>query len=801
MPLHEVRRALRSMMREKVFTAVVVTTLALTIGATTAVFSVVYPVLWQPLPYPDAAQLVRLFQTTTPGAGAGPHRDRTRVTSPVWNAWREGARSFSGIEGLRTQKLLLGGTGLEARLVVGRASSGLMPLLGVHPALGRLWGAELEVPGRDREVVLTHALWQRLYGADPAVLGRSLLLDDTSHTVVGVLPEDFHFEPEVELWKPLALDPLHEKESVLRVVGRLRPEVSLEQAREELLPLALNAERVPGVTLTGVSLEPLHALWVEQSRVQLQVVAGAAVLLLLLGCANLTNLLLARGSTRLHELAVRIALGATRGQLIRQVLIGSGVRAAFGGAGGLLVALWGRGLLNTFVPPQFVSGPGVEPFVLGITATVSLVTAVLVGLLPALHASRGDARVVLGPLTRGASSTGWVRSVLVVMQLSLALVPLVGAGLMLRTVWKLQAVPLGFEPRQVTVAEVYFPLERFSDESRAAVVARDLAARLAAVPGVTAAGFTGALPFSGEVWRETAGVHVTGQPLPPGALPRAGYVASSAGAFRAMGIRLKQGRLMNAGDTADRPPVVVVSEAFARRHLPGRSPLGVRLQLGGEGEAARAPREIIGVVADVPMEGLSVEPSGDVYVPLEQDMRRSLSLAVKSSLPMPDLLALLRQHVRAADPDLRMLKVRTLDSVVEDSYARVRVIGGLLSAFAVLGMALASVGLYGLLAFWVTQRTRELGIRGALGATPAGLLRMVVGQGLRLTGLGLAVGLLGAMLLARALSAMLHGVSSRDPLIFIVAPLLMFLTALVASWFPAVAATRVSPAEALKRDT
>ncbi|RKH64342.1 ABC transporter permease [Corallococcus interemptor] len=799
MLLLELRRALRSMAREKRFTAVVVATLALTIGATTAVFSVVYPVLWQPLPFPEAEQLVRLFQATTPGAGAGPHKDRTRVSLPVWNAWREGSRSFSGIEGVRVEKQLLGGAGLEGRLTVGRGSAGLMPMLGVRPALGRLWGAQEEVPGRDRTVVLTHALWQRLYGADPAALGQHLLLNDESHVIVGVLPESFHFEPEVEVWKPLALDASRDAGNLLRVVGRLRPGVSVEQARAELLPLTLEAGDVPGEPRVGVLVEPLHAYLVEQSLSQLKVVTGVAVLLLLLGCANLTNLLLARGSARMHELTVRIALGATRWQLIRQVFVESGVRALFGGVGGLLLALWGQGLLQTFVPSQFASGPGLEPFMLGLTAAVSLLTAMLVGLLPALHASRGEARAALAPVTRGgrgATSLGWTRSALVVVQLALALVPLVGSGLMLRTLWKLQAVPLGFESQRVTVAEVFFPVERFPDEARAAAVARALTGRLEALSGVDAAGFTGTLPLTGEVWRENVGFQVAGTPPASGTPPRAGYVPASAGAFRAMGIPLKQGRLMEDGDTADRPPVVVVSEAFARRYLPGRNPVGARLQLDRDA----APREVIGVVGDVPMERISVAPTGDLYVPVGQDLRKSLSLVVKSSLPAPRLLALLREEVRAADPNLRLLNVRPLDRVVEASSERVRVIGGLLTAFALLGAVLASVGLYGLLAFWVTQRTRELGIRSALGATPRALLRLVMLQGLRLTGLGLAVGLACAGLLARALSAMLFGITPLDPVIFVGAPALLLLTALAASWLPALAATRVSPAEALRQD-
>ncbi|WP_224360399.1 ABC transporter permease [Hyalangium versicolor] len=798
----EVRLALRSTLREKAFTTVVVTTLALSIGATTTVFSVVYQVLWRPLPYPEASQLVRLFQTTTPGAGAGPHKDRIRITLPVWNAWRAEARSFSRIEGFRAESSSLSGTDSDERLKVGRASAGLFPMLGVQPVLGRLWEADLEVPGRDRELVLSHPIWQHLYGGDPSVLGRSVLLNDQVHTIVGVLPDSFLFEPEIDVWKPLALDPKTEQSSALRVVGRLQPHVSPEQARAELVQLALSAEGVPGEKLTGASMEPLHQFWVEQSSSQLEILTGVAGLLLLLGCANLTNLLLARGSARAHEMAVRIALGASRAQLIRLLLIENLVRALLGGAAGLLVALWGRGLMDTFIPSQFVSGPGLEPFVLVTAGLISIATAVLVGLLPALHATRGDGQAALAPVARGSrsASVGVARSVLVVVQLALALVPLVGTGLMLRTVWKLQDVPLGFEPEGVTVGEVFVPVDQYANEEAAVTVARDLLARIEALPGVTAAGFTVNLPFSGEIWRQATNFRVLGDAASSETTAQAGYVPATDGYFKALGIPLKEGRLPSALDTMHSPRVVVVTEAFVRRYLPSRSALGTRIQLNVDGDVEE-PREIVGVVGDVPMERLSVAPAGDIYVPLGQDMRRTLGLAVKSQLPTGQLMPLLHQQLRAADSRLRLVRVRPIANIVEDSYARMRVVGELLGAFALLALVLAAVGLYGILAFWVAQQTRELGIRLALGATPSGLLRRVIGQGLRLTGFGLVAGLVGAGLLARALSAMLYGVSTYDPLIFVCAPAMMLLIALAASWLPATAAMRVPPNEALKRDT
>ncbi|MFP2929872.1 ABC transporter permease [Pyxidicoccus sp. 3LG] len=792
------RLALRSLVREKAFTAVIVTTLALSIGATTAVFSIVYQVLWRPLPYPEASQLYRLFQTTTPGAGAGPHKEWERVSLPVWNAWREAARSFSRIEGFHGGRQLLTGTESDERLMVGRASTGLLPMLGVRPTLGRLWSAELEVPGRDREVVISESLWQRQFGAAPGVLGRSLVLNDQVHTIVGVLPGDFQFEPEVEVWKPLALDPLTEQHSAL-ARGRLQPHVTAGQARSELTRLALSADAVVGEKRTGATLESLHGLWVEQSRTQLQVVTGVAALLLLLGCANLTNLLLARGSARMHEMSVRVALGASRAQLVRLVLVESLVRALLGGALGLLIALWGREWMGSLVPPQLMSGPGVEPFILVIATVTSVATAVLVGVLPALHASRGQAG--LAPMTRGTRTTsvGVTRSVLVVVQLSLAMVPLVGAGLMLRTVWQLQHVPLGFEPGGVTVAEVFVPLEKYADEGTSAAVVRNLLARFESIPGVSAAGLTGNLPFSGSNYRQTAGFHIVGSEDASGSKAQAGYVPATEGYFEALGIPLKEGRYPGALDTAGSPRVVVVTEAFARRYLPGGSAVGARLELDLPWDT-QGPHEVVGVVGDVPMERLSVVPTGDLYVPLGQVQLHTLSVVVKSELPTGQLTPLLYQELRAADPHLRMLKVRTMDSVVQDSYAHARVVSGLLGAFAVLAMVLAAVGLYGILAFWVAQRTRELGIRSALGATPSSLLKMVIGQGLRLTGVGLAVGLLGAVLMARALSALLYGVSAYDPLVFLGAPAVLVLTALAASWLPAAAAMRVAPNEALKRD-
>ncbi|HYH97698.1 ABC transporter permease [Hyalangium sp.] len=797
--LQDVRLALRLMRRERVFTLMVVATLALAIGASTSVFSVVYQVLLRPLPYTAPEQLVRVHQSV-------PQRERIGVSYPALRAWRERSRTFAGFEGLAIQDLTLTGDEGAEQVRAGRATAGLLPMLGVQPVLGRAFDEEAEVPGRDRVVLLTHALWQRRFGQSPGVIGQTLTLNGQPHTVLAVLPASFQLAPDVELWKPLAPDLLKEvhnpQNNMMRVVGRLRPGVTLEQARVDMdeLAAALTREEAYAGDATGVRLVPLHAQVVEGVRDSLWLLAGVGALVLLVACANVANLLLARASARAREVSVRAALGAGRAQLLQQFLVESTLLALAGGAAGLLLVLWSVDLLRALIPQEVLPQGEVqlEGHVLAIAAGLSLLTSFLFGLVPALRTARANGRGALGDLrgARGTTGSGGARAALVVAQVALALVPLVGAGLMLRTLRALHEVPLGFEPRGVTVAELYLAGDAYADEARRHLLFTELLERVRALPGVQAAGLASTVPLWGNTG--VAVVLHPGEDIAVAATRElTNFHAVSEGYLAAMGMSLKEGRLPEAADGPGAPPVMLVNEAFARRDLPGRGALGQRARLEFEGEPFR---EVVGVVGDVRQDALGETPVAAVYLPMGQFLPRRMVLAVRTTGDAAALTAALREQLRGLAPDVPLVKVRSLEEVVRASYGRTEVLGALLAALAALGLALAGVGLYGVLAYSVSQRTRELGIRVALGATDHQVLRLVISQGMRLAAVGVVVGLVGAGLLARGLAGMLYGVEVFDPLTFAAVPALLGAVALLASWLPARRALRVPAHEALRSD-
>ncbi len=793
---HDVRQALRRMWREPAFTVVIVTTLALAIGATTAVFSAVYQVLLRPLPYAAPEQLVTLYQST-------PQRERLGVSWLSLQAWRDRSHSFQGLEGLSIRDTALAGEGEVVRVRAGRATPGLLSLLGVRPLLGQDFDTGVEARGRDDGVLLSHALWQRYFGGRPDVVGRTLLLDDQLHTVLGVLPPEFRFAPDVEVWKPLALAPGEAAHGVwLRVVGRLRAGVELAQARTEMTALGAALVREPGFTEEppGVRLLPLHTQVTEGASDRLWLLAGVVALVLFVACANVANLLLARASAREREVSVRAALGAGRGTLVRQFLVESGLLALAGGMSGLLLAMWGLDLLRALLPPQVVRPEAVrlEPHVLVIALGLSMLTSLLFGLVPALRASRADARGALGALRGGAGATGRgrVRDVLVVAQVALALIPLVGAGLMLRTLHALSTLPLGFEPRGVTVVDLSLPSSQFKDEAAQRALYSDLLARVRGLPGVTSAGLSSTVPLWGR--SGLAPVLLPGEP-PSLAETRdlVHFRTASDGYFGTLGIPVRQGRGLEAWDGAGTAPVVVVNETFARRYFPGRSAVGQRVQLVLDGEPFR---EVVGVVGDVRHNSLAEPPVSEAFVPMGQLWGLRMLLTVRASPDSAALTPLLRDQLRAAAPSLPRAQVRSLVDVMDDSIGQTRVLGALLVALAVLGLTLAGVGLYGVLSYSVSQRTRELGIRIALGAPLHGLVWWVVRQGLALAVAGIVLGLAGAAALSRSLASILHGVSAFDGVTFMAVPVLLGAVALLASWLPAQRAVRVPPHEALRAD-
>jgi predicted permease len=796
--LQDVRLSLRRMRREFAFTLVVVATLALAIGATTAVFSVVYQVLLRPLPYPAPEQLVRLFHST-------PQRERMGVTLLSLHAWRERSRSFQGLEGMTLRDFTLTGEGPAERLRAARATAGLLPLLGVRPVLGQAFGPEAEVAGRAQVVLLQHGVWQRRFGGRPDVVGRTLLLNGQVHTVLGVLPADFRFAPDVDLWMPLAPDLAAGEDPgliFLRAVGRLRPGVSGEAARTELegLAVSLVQEAPYAKEPASVRLLPLHAQVVETSREQLWLLAGVVALVLLVACANVANLLLARASAREREVSVRAALGAGRAQLMRQFLVESGLLALAGGACGLLLALWGMDLMRALMPREVLPPEAVrlEPHVLAIAALLSLLTSVLFGMVPALRAARADGRGALGGLRggRGATGQGKARAVLVVAQVALALVPLVGAGLMLRTLHALSQVSLGFEPRGVTIADLFVPREKYQDDAAQRLVLESVLERVRGLPGVQSVGMASTVPLWGRTG--VASVLLPGEPDSVATTREHSlFRTASDGYFSTMGMSIEEGRGFEASDGPGTAPVAVVNEAFARRYFPGRSAVGQRVKLTLEGESFR---EVVGVVGDVHHDSLGEEPSAEVYMPVGQFEVLYMLLTVRAAQDTAVLAPMLREELRAVDPDLPLVQVRSMVDVVDASVGRTQVLGTLLGILAVLGLVLAGVGLYGMLAYSVSQRTRELGIRIALGATDGQLVWLVVEQGLRLAAVGVALGLVGAAVLARTLSGLLYGVSTFDVFTFVAVPALLASVALLASWLPARRALRVPPHEALRGD-
>ncbi len=797
--LQDVRFALRRMRRELAFTLVVVATLALAIGATTAVFSVVYQVLLRPLPYPEPEQLVRLFQST-------PQRERMGLTYLSLQGWREHSRAFQAMEGLSLWDLTLTGEeGPADRVRAGRVTAGLLPLLGVTPELGQPFGAETEVPGRDLVVLLSHALWQGRFGGSRDVVGRTLTLNGQPHTVVGVLPASFHFAPDVDVWKPLAPNPAVGEDPrgiYLRAVGRLRPGVSLEQARAELEGVAASLAREEAYAgeAPGVRVVPLQAQVVEGAREQLWLLAGIMALVLLVACANVANLLLARANAREREVSVRAALGAGRARLMQQFLVESVMLALTGGAAGLLLALWGMDLMRALLPREVLTPEAVrlDAHVLAIATGLSLLTSLLFGLVPALRAARADGRGVLGGARGGRGSTGrgGALAVLVVAQVALALVPLVGAGLMLRTLHALQAVPLGFEPRDVHAADVFLPKNKYPEEARQRLLFSELLERVRAMPGVQSASVASTVPLWGRTG--VAPVLLPGEPTSAEETREyTQFRAVSDDYFVTMGIPLKAGRVLETSDGPSTPPVMVVNETFARRYFPGASALGQRGKLSVDGESFR---EVVGVVGDTHHDSLGEAPPAEVYLPMGQFPVLYMVLAVRSTQDTAMLAPALREQLRAVEPDMPLARVRSMEEVVDTSLGRTRVLGALLAAMAVLGLALAGLGLYGVLAYSVSQRTRELGIRIALGATDKQVLWLVVRRGVLLAAAGVALGLVGALALARGLSSMLYGVDTLDAVTFTAVPALLGAVALLASWLPARRALRVPPHEALRAD-
>ncbi|KFE60149.1 ABC transporter permease [Hyalangium minutum] len=807
----DLRFGLRVWARQPGLTLIVLLTLALGIGANTSLFSVINAVLLRPLPFPEPERLVRLWGVDKAQAQlAGDAGRNDYGASPIDVLdWRAQSHSF--------EELAVTGSG-GATLITGEGGSvqvrsegvshNFFTLLGVSPVLGRFFETDSSGKPEDKVVVLSESLWRRQFGADPSVLGRTVTLAGKPCTVIGVAPlglEPPLFSPRgaPDIWHPVALNEPPSMRGVrwYAVLGRLREGVTVAQAQAELDALNQRLEMDFPATNTGrsVLVMPLTESLVQEVRPALLLLLGAVGFVLLIGTANVANLLIARSVTRQRELAIRTALGASRGRLLRQLLVESLLVALAGGTLGLLLALW---LTDVLVA---LSGNGmprlqsvhVDGRVLAFTLAVSLSSGLLFGLLPALQGSRLAQQAAAGLPGRSVStgrSQRWTRQALVAGEVALSLVLLVGAGLLLQTFWRLQRVDPGFQPQQVLTLELATPRPWTTTPEQALSNSMRILEEVRTLPGVIDAGSMSLLPLSDVEACQPVRVEKRAQGAEPP--PCAEVRTSSPGYFRAMGLPLLSGRLFDARDTQGQPRVVVINSAMARRFFPGESPLGKRIAAGSSAEPPWM--EVIGVVGDVHHFGPSKAPVPEFYKAQFQDPVWTYWLVVRSEREAGQVLSAVRGAIRRIDPEIPVFNVRTAEELLSGSVAQPRFRALLLGAFAALAMLLAALGIAGVVSWSVAQRTREIGIRVALGAQPRDVLRMVMGQGLAAVLVGVALGLAGALALTRVLEGLLFELTATDPLTFASGVVALTGTALLASYLPTRRALRIDPAEALR---
>lgn len=807
---HDVMYALRRLRRAPGFAAVVVLTLALGIGATTSIFSVVYGVLGRALPFDAPEQLVRIHTTRSTD------RDWHSLSPPNFASLREQSRSFTEVVAYFTGTRTLTGVGEPLDMRTALVGMGFFDVLGVRPVLGRAFRAEEYEPGAAAVVVLGHALWQRVFDGQNDVIDRVVMIGGVPHTIVGVLPAGIAFPEDSELWIPriytsdfsAATETGRASNMWVPALARLRPGVSMDEAASELRLIARDLESRFPASNTGVrfNLRTLRDELVGEVRTPLLVLLGAVGLVMFIACANVAALLLARGATQHAELAVRAALGAGRRRLLQQMLAESMVLSLLAGAAGLLVAIWGTEALLALRPDGIprLEEVRVDVPVATFAIVLTLLAGVLVGIVPALRATRGSLASSIRESGRGGTgerSGARIRNVLVVAEIALAVILLAGAGLLVRSFMELVSVAPGFRAEQLLTFELSPPAASYSEAAAIRSFHAEVVQRIEAVPGVIAVGATSRLPIRSSSF--TSRFRAEGW-APRGAQ---GEQEGSIGVRivtpdyrRAMGIPLLGGRDLSAADGRDAPSVALINQAAAKRYFPDENPIGKRLVWFSWDAIEGESRTIVGIVGNVRHRGLSEEADPEVYLPHAQVPVRAMHVVARTA---GDPLAR-AQEVRAAlatvDPDLAAPLFTTGEDVIAVSLARPRFTASLLGLFAAVALILASVGISGLLAYTVAQRTREIGVRVALGARPGQIIGIVVGRSLRLVGAGLALGVIGALVLSRILESMLFGVSPYDPAALAAVVGLLGVAALAATLFPARRAASVDPVVALRQE-
>ena len=793
--------AVRMLRRRPAFTGLAVTVLALAIGANTAIFSVVEGVLLRAPAFEDPGRLVFVWE-----ARPAQNQIRNVVASYNYARWRERATSFIGIAAFTHSRVNLTGGGDPEQLDAARATGNLFAVLGVRPFLGRALADEDSRPQAAPVVVLSEGFWRRRFAADPGIVGRSLVLDGRPTTVVGVMPQSFQLPAGKAAWLPLTLDQeLRDswRGRWLTVVARLGPETTLAQARDEMARLHEDLARELPAYNTGwtTNVFSLPADLVRDVRPALTVLMGAVSLLLLVACANVANLLLARALSREREVAIRSALGASPGRLVRQLLAESLLLGVLGGVAGLLLGAWLLQGLLALLPAEvrLVAHVGLNPAVLAFTAAVSLASAILFGLVPALQQARPSLVPALkeGGQTRGAShARRRLKAALVVSEIALALVLTAGTGLLLRSFWRLANVDPGFRPQGVLTVPVGLPDRTYPTAERQAAFIREAVARASRLPGVESAAAMSATPLGGG--GSATRFRVLDRPVPPrGEEPSTNVRIVTPGLFRTLAIPLLAGRDFDERDVAGRPAVVVVSRGLAREFWPDKNPLGQRVSLSWDGWTEA---EVVGVVGDVRFNTLDRDMPRVMYWPQAQLANAFMALLVRTSGPPLSLVPAMRQELAALDRDLPPGRFRTLDEVAAGSLDQPRFLLRLLAAFALVALALAAVGVYGVMSYTVGERIPEVGVRLAIGASPADIVRLILGEGLALGAAGIAIGLVLTAAGAGALGTLLYEVPPRDPVSLGAVAALLLLATLAAAWLPARRAARTDPLKALRAE-
>jgi putative ABC transport system permease protein len=800
----DLRYAARMLVRAPAFTTIAVLALALGIGANTAIFSVVNKILLQPLPFKNPNELVIIWENAT-------HLGFPKNTPSAANFadWRDQSTLFTGMVAMAPKDFNLTGVGEPERLDGRRVSATLFDLLGVQPRLGRRFLPEEDKPGT-RVVILSSGLWQRRFGGDPKIVGQSVNLNGESYSVVGVMPPGIELPGfdnwKDQLWVPIAFSS-EEAQSrgnhYLEVIARMKPGVTLKQARVEMETIAARlAQQYPEDNKRiSTVVNPLHEEVVGDIKPALLVLLGAVGFVLLIACANVANLLLARAAVRQKEIALRLALGASRSRLTRQFLTESVLLALLGGAVGLMFAFAGLRILTVFIPATVSQADsiGIDGKVLLFTALVAVATGLIFGLAPAMQASSFSLNDTLkegGRDGAGGSKGKRLRSLLVIAEVAVSFVLLIGAGLLISSFFHLQKLDPGFRADHLLTAKIDLPELKYPDREHRIPFFDDVIRRVSALPGVQSAALAGNLPLTYN--GDSMYIGVEGIPDPPPDQERdVIYRAVGPGYFSTMGIQLVKGRDFTEKDNVDTGYAVIVSEKLARHFWPGQDPIGKRLKPGST--TSDSPwREVIGVVRDVRQNDFVADPKLQMYMSYRQlKFLTPNALVVRTSIDPMSLAMPLRNAVWAVDKDQPVSNIRSMDEIVSAAMARQRFSTMLLGVFAGLALVLAAVGIYGVMSYSVAQRTREIGIRLALGAQRTDVLKMTMGQGLRLVSFGVGLGLIAAFMLTRVMASLLFGVSATDPITFVAISFILMIVAILASYIPALRATRVDPMVAL----